>query len=437
MRPTSRRKFLLSAAAGTSALALPMRRVLGANDAINLGFIGVGERGAFSAKWFSEIPGVRVAAVCDADEQRMDACQAQFPQARKIRDLRKLIDDKGIDAVVISTCNHWHALAAIWACQAGKDVYVEKPVSQTVWEGRKIVEAARKYGRIVQGGTQQRSDPCSRNPGADPVRETGKDALDPREPLRPARGHRQAVRAAQAARVRRLRPVARPRPGPAHLPQAVPLRLALGLEHRLRRARQLGRSRPRRHPQHALRQVHAAEARPGRRRAPGLERRGGNAERPLRLLRHGDRPRDLRAVEPPVEDRGEGRTPLSGASAAASSSSSRTGTTPADEAAAGATAKTASASSSSTGTAARPTRGTSSRRCASATPGSSMPPSRRRTTRARGPTWRTSHTASAPGTSGDGRWRSPGTSGPGPRRWTASAPTWRPTGSTRRCPSSS
>jgi predicted dehydrogenase len=158
MRHASRRKFLLGAAAGTAALALP-RRVLGANDAINLAFIGVGDRGAFSAKWFSDIPGVRVAAVCDADEGRMAACQAQFPQARTIRDLRKVIEDKGIDAVVISTCNHWHALAAVWACQAGKDVYVEKPLAQTVWEGRRIVEAARKYSRIVQGGTQQRSDP--------------------------------------------------------------------------------------------------------------------------------------------------------------------------------------------------------------------------------------------------------------------------------------
>jgi predicted dehydrogenase len=160
MRPTSRRTFLLGAAAGTTALALPTRRVLGANDTINLGFIGVGDRGAFSAGWFGEIPGVRVAAVCDPDEQRLAAAQAQFPQARTMRDLRRLIEDKGVDAVVISTCNHWHALAAIWACQAGKDVYVEKPLAQTVWEGRRIVEAARKYGRIVQGGTQQRSCPA-------------------------------------------------------------------------------------------------------------------------------------------------------------------------------------------------------------------------------------------------------------------------------------
>jgi predicted dehydrogenase len=159
MRHSSRRQFLINAAAGTSALAVPMRRVLGANDSVNLGFIGVGSRGTFSTKWFSQVPGVRIGAVCDADEQHLSACHDQVPQAKKIKDLRQVLEDKTIDAVVISTCNHWHALAAVWACQAGKDVYVEKPLAQTIWEGRKIVEAARKYGRIVQGGTQQRSDP--------------------------------------------------------------------------------------------------------------------------------------------------------------------------------------------------------------------------------------------------------------------------------------
>lgn len=81
----------------------------------------------------------------------------QMPKATT--DLRKVIEDKDIDVVVVSTCNHWHVLASIWAIQAGKDVYVEKPISHNIWEGRKLVEAARKYGRIVQGGTQQRSDP--------------------------------------------------------------------------------------------------------------------------------------------------------------------------------------------------------------------------------------------------------------------------------------
>src|SRR5436189_20987 len=80
------------------------------------------------------------------------ANKAKHPDAKAEIDLRRVLDNKDINAVVISTCNHWHALAAVWACQAGKDVYVEKPVSENIWEGRKIVEAARKYKRIVQGG---------------------------------------------------------------------------------------------------------------------------------------------------------------------------------------------------------------------------------------------------------------------------------------------
>jgi hypothetical protein len=156
----TRRQFVLGSAAAAATLTLAHRRVLGANDAINIGFIGVGGRGASSVQWFSEIPGVRIAAFCDPDTSHLAACQKKFPDAQTMVDMRKMLDDKSIDTVVISTCNHWHALAAIWACQAGKDVYVEKPVSNNVWEGRKIVEAARKYNRIVQGGTQQRSDPC-------------------------------------------------------------------------------------------------------------------------------------------------------------------------------------------------------------------------------------------------------------------------------------
>jgi predicted dehydrogenase len=156
----SRRRFVASlGAAATAALTFPIRPVYGANDAINLGFLGVGDRGGYSASWFSKLPNIRVAALCDADESRLAAQQKKYPSAKAEQDLRKVIENKDIDAVVISTCNHWHALAAVWACQAGKDVYVEKPVSNNVWEGRKIVEAARKYKRIVQGGTQQRSDP--------------------------------------------------------------------------------------------------------------------------------------------------------------------------------------------------------------------------------------------------------------------------------------
>src|SRR4051794_9155424 len=169
-RPTaitqpSRRRFLKTAAgaAAASAVAMtfPIRKVYGANEKVNLGFIGVGDRGSSSVKWFAGLPDVQVAALCDADPayKLEGARQQHAPQAKVELEMRKILDDKTIDAVVISTCNHWHALAAVWAIQAGKDVYVEKPVSNNVWEGRKIVEAARKYNRVCQGGTQQRSDP--------------------------------------------------------------------------------------------------------------------------------------------------------------------------------------------------------------------------------------------------------------------------------------
>ncbi len=153
----SRRSFLTTSALTLTALS--SSRVLGANERIRMGFIGLGGRGLSSASWFSEIPGVEVGHLCDVDGKTLARAGERFPEARKAQDLRRVIEDQEIDAVVVSTCNHWHVLASIWACQAGKDVYVEKPVSHNIWEGRKLVEAARKYNRIVQGGTQQRSDP--------------------------------------------------------------------------------------------------------------------------------------------------------------------------------------------------------------------------------------------------------------------------------------
>ena len=155
----TRRRFLKGTLAAGAATALSASRVLGANEAINMAFVGLGGRGSSSAGWFSGIPGVRVAGLADPEEGRLGACQKKWPDAKAVKDMRRLFDDKGIHAVCISTCNHWHALAAVWACQAGKDVYVEKPVSWSVWEGRMMVEAARKHQRIVQAGTQQRSDP--------------------------------------------------------------------------------------------------------------------------------------------------------------------------------------------------------------------------------------------------------------------------------------
>jgi predicted dehydrogenase len=105
--------------------------------------------------------GVRLVALCDVDQKVLDNGVARLKkeniEVEAFRDIRKLLEKKDLDAISIATPNHWHALGAIWAVQAGKDVYVEKPVSHDVWEGRKIVEAARKYGKIVQTGTQSRS----------------------------------------------------------------------------------------------------------------------------------------------------------------------------------------------------------------------------------------------------------------------------------------
>ena len=108
---------------------------------------------------FSGCEGVNVAALCDVDEKRLGTAKSNFPKAEGFRDLRKLISSPHVDAVVVATCNHWHCLAAIWAMEAGKDVYVEKPLSHSQWEGKQTVAAARKFDRICQLGTQQRSDP--------------------------------------------------------------------------------------------------------------------------------------------------------------------------------------------------------------------------------------------------------------------------------------
>jgi hypothetical protein len=108
---------------------------------------------------FAEIEGVNIAGLCDPDESRLESAQREYPGAKAWKDLRNLLDDKDIDAVVIATPNHWHCLAAVWAMEAGKDVYVEKPLSHSQWEGQQVVVAARKYGKICQVGTQQRSDP--------------------------------------------------------------------------------------------------------------------------------------------------------------------------------------------------------------------------------------------------------------------------------------
>lgn len=173
----SRRKFLgkstqaaagFAAAAGLASCAqptagpAPKRRIIGANDRINIAVIGIHGQGMVHAEGFAKMDNVRIRTLCDVDENLFGS------RAKKIadiagaaplyeQDLRRVFDDKDTDAVAIATPNHWHALAAIWACQAGKHVYVEKPCSYNIFEGRKMVEAARKYKRLVQVGFQNRT----------------------------------------------------------------------------------------------------------------------------------------------------------------------------------------------------------------------------------------------------------------------------------------
>ena len=156
----TRRSFVVGTAALGAAATLPTTRALGANDKIRVGIIGCGGRGSGHVNWVNRSGGT-VVAVSDPDTKHMDKAAGNTDRkVKKYQDYRELLEDDSIDAVVIASPNHWHALHTIHACQAGKHVYVEKPASHSIWEGRKMVEAAEKYERIVQVGTQQRSDPA-------------------------------------------------------------------------------------------------------------------------------------------------------------------------------------------------------------------------------------------------------------------------------------
>jgi predicted dehydrogenase len=163
-RRLSRRTFVKSTAAaaaafaGTRWTAKSWAAVAGANEGVRIATIGFNGRGENHIDCISKVAGLKLVALCDADKKILNTKGPKSigPDAR-YQDMRKIFDDKNIDAVSIATPNHWHSLAAIWAIQAGKDVYVEKPISHNVSEGRRVVEFARKYGKIVQAGTQSRS----------------------------------------------------------------------------------------------------------------------------------------------------------------------------------------------------------------------------------------------------------------------------------------
>ncbi len=170
---TKRREFIKTSIAGAAGLAMggvgfnakSYASIVGANDRINMAVIGIRNQGTVHIKNYCELKeshNVAIKTLCDADELLFQPALKIIDEKTGTRpsvewDLRKVFDDKDIDAVSIVTPNHWHALATVWACQAGKHVYVEKPVSHNIWEGRKMVEAARKYDRRVQVGMNNRS----------------------------------------------------------------------------------------------------------------------------------------------------------------------------------------------------------------------------------------------------------------------------------------
>jgi predicted dehydrogenase len=156
---SSRRTFLVASSAAITHMAVGKAAP---SDKIRVAVLGVNGRGKDHIQGIENLPDAEVVMLCDPDKELLAKRADDFAtrHKRKVQtepDLRKVFDNKEIDAVTIATPNHWHSLAAIWACQAGKDVYVEKPASHNVYEGRKLVEAAHKHNRIVQHGVQLRS----------------------------------------------------------------------------------------------------------------------------------------------------------------------------------------------------------------------------------------------------------------------------------------
>lgn len=168
--PVTRRRFLQTTAAASTVFPLftisgtkASGQVVGANETLRVGVAGINGRGSSHIDELAGRDKVRITYLIDPDTRLFESRSRKVrekgggdPQC--VQDIRRALDDRDLDVVTVATCNHWHSLITIWACQAGKDVYVEKPISHNVFEGRQCVEAARKYGRVVQHGTQRRSD---------------------------------------------------------------------------------------------------------------------------------------------------------------------------------------------------------------------------------------------------------------------------------------
>jgi predicted dehydrogenase len=168
MKSLNRRTFMkgsIGAAAGLAVLS--QSGAYAANDKVIVGVMGLGGRGTYLAEKFAQRPDVEIAYLSDPNTRRFARArevveEAQNKRPKLVQDFRKILDDKNVDVLINATPDHWHGLGTIMACQAGKDVYVEKPMAHNVWEGRKMVEAARKYKRVVQVGMQSRSAPYTR-----------------------------------------------------------------------------------------------------------------------------------------------------------------------------------------------------------------------------------------------------------------------------------
>ncbi|HKJ67620.1 MAG TPA: Gfo/Idh/MocA family oxidoreductase [bacterium] len=161
----NRRQFLATMVGGmVVSTALGAGRVFGANDRIRVGMMGIGGRGTYLTARLAARSDVDIVYLCDVNARQFGRAAEEVrsrtnTRPQMVQDYRKMLDDQTIQGIVNATPDHWHALGTIRACQAGKDVYVEKPLSLTLWEGRQMVDAARKYERVVQAGIQNRSAP--------------------------------------------------------------------------------------------------------------------------------------------------------------------------------------------------------------------------------------------------------------------------------------
>jgi predicted dehydrogenase len=160
----TRRQFVARSGAAAASLAVlsPRARAASPANKVVIGVMGLGGRGSYLAQAFANRPDTAIAYICDADSRRFartrDAVEeAQGKAPKQVQDFRRILEDKSVDVLINATPDHWHAPAAVMACQAGKDVYVEKPMTHSAWEGRKMIEAADKYQRVIQVGMQSRS----------------------------------------------------------------------------------------------------------------------------------------------------------------------------------------------------------------------------------------------------------------------------------------